>query len=131
MKLGRLVNQSFNSSLKKLIQNPKIPIPVSFKLRGMIKKIAEEAGKYYELHNQLLLEFAEKDANGKVVEEIVNGRKTVKIDATKLQDFGKKVKELEDIEVSLTPIKLEELGIEPIELSLSPEDVFNLEFLTE
>lgn len=130
MKLGVLVGKPFQDSFKKLMNQPKIPMKVSFKLKGYAKKIAEEITKYNELRDNIAKEHSKKDESGKVIEELVNNQTVTHLDMGKIQDFYAKIKELDSVEVEFPGLSIAELGKEE-DLTLVPDDVYNLEFLTE
>lgn len=130
MKLGKLAGRAFTDSFQKLMLQPKIPSKTSFKMRGLAKVIREEVSKYTDIKEQYANDHAILDEHGKPKEEIQGTQKIVQIDMTKMPSFFKKVKELDAIEVDIPPLSLSELGKEE-DLTLVPEDYYNLEFLTE
>lgn len=130
MKLVTIVSKPFVDSFKKLMALPNVPVKTAFKLRGIKKTLSDQTEKYIELKDQYASEFSLKDENGKPIEEIVGTQKTVKLDMSRIHDFYKKMKELNEVDAPIAELSVAELGTEAAAL-LTPDDVFNLEFLTE
>lgn len=131
MRLGVLVSKPFKESFRKLMNQPKVPIKTSFKLRGLAKLVQEELTKYEEVRDQIAKEYAVIDEiTGKPVEEVVGTQMTTRLDLSKMPLFFKKIKELDSIEVKIDKFSISDLGEEK-DLTLTPEDFFNLEFLVE
>lgn len=123
MKLKVLVSESFNKSFDNLCSLKTIPAPTMFILRGMRKKLSEEIEKYSELRTEYVKEFAQKDNEGNLI--------YVKENIVKLQDSkacNAKIGELEKTEVEMVEISFSDLGKEP---ALTPDDLYNLEFIVE
>lgn len=133
MKLGLISSEQFAISFKRLMAN-KLPIPTMFKLRGLVKKINEEAIKYDEMVNELLCRYAEKDEKGNPIKATIeNGKKVTKLDLTKIEEYAKERMQLDSIEVEIPTIKLSELGTQQDleKLNILGEDILTLEFIVE
>lgn len=124
MKLGKLATTKFETSFAKLLRN-KIPVKVSFKLRGIAGVIKNEVEKYNETLNALIEEHALKNESGQILSE--NGG--IKLDPSQIKEYYLKVKELNNLLVEIPEISVNELGWENIDLVT--EDYIELEFITE
>lgn len=118
-KLGVMVGNKFQESLVKLSKSD-MPLKTAFKVKGLIKSVAEESKKFNELRDQLVDKYGQKDADGKL---IVGEDQSVPIQKDKLEEFSKSFQELLDVEVELPQVSANDLG----KVELSGADLFVLE----
>jgi hypothetical protein len=130
VKLGKLASRSFEQSFKQLVQNNKIPVKTGFKLKGIIKVVGDEVTKYRALITDYAREYSVKDEQGNPKEEIRGVDRVFTIDLTRKAELDEKIRELDGLDVDLPNISVSELG-NAGDLSISPDDLFNLEFITE
>ena len=124
MKVGLLVSDKFSKSLDTLMKLSGIPAKAAFALRGVAKVITAEVDKYEDLRKQFIEEAAEKNEQGKPV--IEGGG--FKLLPEKVEEFAKKIKDLQGLEVDVPTITLSDLGGLH---SLTVEDLYRLEFIVE
>lgn len=123
IKLGKIISEDFTNSLNNLCNLRTIPGPTMFTIRGIRKKIAEETTKYNEIRAEYINEYGQKDNDGNLIYVSEN---IVKLKDSK--SCNAKIKELEETLIEIKEISFADLGANPV---LSPNDLFNLEFITE
>ena len=108
------------------IVDAKMPTRTAYKFMKLLKSIEEEETFFNSKMKEIILEYGKKDENGQPVflengnVEIINGKEI---------ECAEKVKELENIEVSIPDSKF---SIEELEsLKLSPRDIYALDILIE
>ena len=124
MKLSKIASEQFGVSIKVLMKIPGVPAKTMFAIRGIAKIISEEVSKYEEMRASLAEEFGERDAGG----QLVKVGKGIKISESKLSEMKLKLKDMNDLEVSIPEIKFSDLGENP---ALTAEDIYQLEFIVE
>jgi hypothetical protein len=128
MKLSLLVAPQFSVSYKKLIQQEKLPLRTSFKLRGIHSRIDEEISRYNEMRTEILKKYCVKDEKGEPKKEIVDGNEIINIAPEMRVEYQQKIVELGNIEVELPTISCEDLGSA---VNLTAEDLIFLAFIKE
>ena len=105
------------SQFYRTIQDQKTDFKFAYKVNKMAAKVDREINFFQRQMQEIIDEYGEKDADGKVV-SLDNGG--VKIAAGREAECQQRISELENVEVDLQPIfKAEELE----KLTLSPRDL--------
>lgn len=134
MKLGKLANPGFSKSFAVLLKCPKVPMRTNFKLRGLISTIDAQVTQYNATRTGLIDQYALKNEKGENVTEIIKEHSITRLIPERVKEYNSKILELESLDVEVPVIKFSELG-ENLDLDkdntlgLTPEDVFNLEFI--
>lgn len=124
MKLAIIVNPKFRLALTNL-SNQSIPLPASFKLKGIIKKVDEEFAKYEECRMACINRLAKKDKKGKL---ILDARSNAIFEGDSIQSFNKEINDLNQLEVELDTLKISELGSK---VEISAQDLIMLDTLIQ
>ena len=105
------------SQFYRTIQDQKTDFKFAYKVNKMAAKVDREINFFQRQMQEIINEYGEKDADGKVV-SLDNGG--VKIAAGRESECQQRISELENVEVELQPIfRPEELE----KLTLSPRDL--------
>ena len=125
MKLGKLVDPSYQAILKKLaIQE--IPLRTAFKLRGIIKIGNDEFLKYEEVRADALKRFGDKKEDGSLD---ADEKGTVKLSEENMKKFVDELNALLVLDINVGKIKIDELGDK---VSLTTQELMILdELITE
>lgn len=99
-----------------------LPVKLAFKLRGIVKKIAEETDKYDTVRKDLIEKYGKKDENGK----LLVAEDQVQFDQDGMKGFVSEINELLTVDVELATINIGDLSEA---VSLSTEDLIVLEGL--
>jgi len=125
VKLGKLINSQFQTSLAKLMHQD-LPLKTAFALRGIVRRNNEEISKYEEVRSEALKRFAKKGEDGKVA---VDSNNLVRFDEDNGKLFSQEMEALLTAEVNIGSINLSDLGDK---ITLSTVDLMSLEdILTE
>ena len=122
MKLAKLIDQGFQSSMRVLLKQP-LPLKTAYKLRGVVKKIEEELGKYDEIRREALNKYGKKKEDGTLELTETN---QVQFEQDSMQAFLQDINELSSLDVDLPTVTVTELGDD---LILSADDLINLDGL--
>jgi len=122
MKLAKLIDQGFQSSMRVLLKQP-LPLKTAYKLRGVVKKIEEELGKYDEIRREVLNKYGKKKEDGTLELTETN---QVQFEQDSMQAFLQDINELSSLDVDLPTVTVTELGDD---LILSADDLINLDGL--
>jgi nitrogen regulatory protein PII-like uncharacterized protein len=128
MKLGKLASPKFNAAFTNLMQTKGVNGKTAFKFRGIAKKIQEELQKYEEQKTAYINEFADRNEDGTIKVEVVHGTSIIKFLPGKLNEYNKKMGELNEVEIEIPTVKVEEL---PDFANFTLEDIYQLEFIVE
>jgi hypothetical protein len=131
IKIKDLLNPDFANSLSKFVKMPTLGGKDLFRVKKLDKKLKDALKIYNEARIDLAKSHAEKDekTSEPKVSYLSNGEESIVLDKTKESDFGKKLKELQDVEILVTDkFPISTLGENH---GLSGRDLSNLEFITE
>lgn len=118
LKMNEIIN--FNYFYEE-VKTKKLPLRVLYKLSILAKAIDEKTAFYREKFQEILQEYAEKDADGNFIPtDDGNG---IRIRVGTEQDCMTKVNELQSIDVELPDIKFDIGDFGDIELTM---EIFNL-----
>ena len=121
MKLARLVDPKFQTSLSKLLKQD-VPLTVAFRLKGIVKTVQEEMTKYEEVRKEALQKYGNKDESGNL---LTDEQGNVKFEQENMLKFAAEINELVNMEVNIPVIKVSELT----NVNVSMEDIVALEGL--
>lgn len=124
MILAQIVSPALKTLLEKMAKN-QMPIASAWKIKSVIKEVAQEIAKYEEMRVELVRKYAKKDESG----EYVAGEKGgISVDPEQMTEFTKEFNELLNLEATVTKIRFTDL---PMNLELSPEEALVLEAIIE
>jgi len=106
MKLSRLIDERFQTQLKKLMAS-KLPIKTAYKLRDIVRNIDKAIADYDAVRNTIIAKYAKKKDDG-TVDVDANGK--VQLDQEVLREFAKEIGELTSVDVEIAQITIDELG---------------------
>ena len=129
MKLGKLAGNEFGISLSNLMKLKGLSIGTQFKLKRLAKTIGTEVDDYNSIRKTVIEEFGDKDEKGNLIIKLVGNQEIVQIPPANLKNANKKLDELACREFDVPEINVSELG--RAAEALTPDDLFNLEFLTD
>lgn len=130
LKLGLLASPKFQLAYQKLLEQKKIPLATTFKLRRITRDITEQTRSYEEFMQAAAAEAALRDQQGNPQTTEHQGRQHVILDRAKTDEYNRKVLELNDLDIELPELSYRELG--PADaLTLTTEDIVLLEFIAE
>ncbi len=124
MILAQIVSPVLKALLDKIAKN-QMPIASAWKIKSVIKEIADERVKYEDMRIELVRKYAKTNEAGEI-EKGSDG--TIQVDPLRLNEFAKEINELLNVEVNVTKIKFNDL---PGSLELSPEEALVLDFIVE
>jgi len=116
MKLGKIVNPSFQQAFRKL-SGQEMPLRAAFFVKGIEKQIKEEIEKYDSSRIDSLKRLGNVKEDGKL-EQDEHGN--VKLSEENMKKFSEELQSLVDVDVSVSAIKINDLGSK---ISLSPAEV--------
>jgi hypothetical protein len=120
MKLGKIVNQSFQQAFRNLAAQ-EMPLRAAFFVKGIEKQIKEEIEKYDASRIDCLKRLGNTKEDGKL-EQDENGN--VKLSEENMKKFSEELQSLVDVDVAVSSIKINDLGAK---ISMSPAEVSLLE----
>lgn len=106
MKLSQLIDERLHAALQKLSTEP-LPLKTAFKLKGTIKVVKEEFGKYEDVRKEALQRHGQKNEDGSLK---INDQGNVQFSAEGIQAFANEVGELTGLDVQVPTLTLAELG---------------------
>jgi len=123
MNLNTMASNKFQSALQRLSSEP-LAIAASFRIKKIMRKVAEELKDFDESKQILITNYSVKNEDGtpKVLD---NG--SVTLDPTSESEWKPQLTKLLEIEVELPKLKASELG----EIKLSAQDLASLEEIIE
>lgn len=98
------------------IKGAKLPIKTSYNLAKLARAIEEEVQFYREKFRELIFEYAELDENGSPI--FLEGGEGVRLKTGSEEECGRKINELQNMEVELPDIKFSFDEFEGVELTL-------------
>jgi hypothetical protein len=122
MKLAKLIDQGFQSAVRVLLKQP-LPLKTAYKLRGVVKRVDEELGRYEEVRKKALQKYGNKKEDGTLELTETN---QVQFEPAKMQAFMMELGDLTNLDIDMPTIMINELGDDIV---LSAEDLMNLEGL--
>ncbi len=125
MKLKDITSVPFNQGLEVLVKS-KLPEKTAYWVAKRIINIRKEQSIFETFRGSKVIELSKKDENGEIVK---NENGDYSVDPEKLGAFLKSINEFLDVEVSIEPIQLNDLGVGH---GLLPIDFLNLgEFIVD
>lgn len=107
MKLAKLTNKELSPVLDKLSQSL-VPVKVAFKIRSLLKRVAEELETYEETRKAIVFKYADRNENGDIV--YIPGTNQASISGDNVNEFAKDMKELLNMEINIGSISISDLG---------------------
>lgn len=110
------------------IKDNKMPLRLAYKLNKLFQEVEKSTIFYQDSLNKLIEEYGKKDENGKFIPtETGDG---IMIKEEDIEECGKKVQELNELEVVVDSIKFNLEELESLELTIS-EISFLMPFIEE
>ena len=106
MKLGKLVNPAFQMAFRKLA-NQELPLRAAFFIKGVSKQVQEEIGKYDSSRMEALKRLGSVKEDGNLEADEAGN---VKLSDENMKKFTEELQSLLEIEVTVSPIKINDLG---------------------
>lgn len=110
------------------IKDNKMPLRLAYKLNKLFQEVEKSIIFYQESLNKLIEEYGKKDENGNFVPTETGDGITIKEED--IEECGKKVQELNELEVVVDSVKFNLEELESLELTIS-EIGFLMPFIEE